>query len=260
MKCIFLVAGYATRLFPLTKNTPKALLEIGGHPILDYILHQVNMIEDVDEIITVSNDKFFPHFNEWAKTADTKKKITVINDNTTDDSNKLGAVGDVQFCIESCNINDDLMVLAGDNLFTFLLNDFYTFFRKTDCDAICVHTVKEKSELQRMGVAVVDATGKVLDMEEKPKEPKSNTAVDPFYLYRKDTLPMFRQYLDEGHSPDAPGNFPAWLYKQKTVMSHWIDGFCIDIGTPENYDNVNNHFNEIFGATGPIADFINKIK
>lgn len=246
MKCLFLVAGYATRLFPLTENQPKALLEIGGKAILDYVLAQVNDIDEIDEIIVISNNKFFPHFSDWAASKNNSKPIIVLNDNTMDDATKLGAIGDIDFAIDNAGINDDLMILAGDNLFTFRLVDFYNFFVQMQKDCITVHRVDEKSELQRMGVAQLDDSGKVIGMEEKPKEPKSNTAVDPFYIYKKSTLPLIKKYLADGNNPDAPGNFPSWLYKQHDVLAHWIDGFSIDIGTVDNYKYVNENFDELF--------------
>ena len=247
MKCLFLVAGYATRLFPLTINQPKALLSIGGRPILDYILDQVNEIEAITEIVVISNDKFFPHFCEWAEGKSNSKPIIVVNDHTLDDATKLGAIGDIDYAIDSAGINDDLMVLAGDNLFTFDLRDFYNFFIETGKDCIAVHRVDDVSELQRMGVAQLDDSGKVIDMEEKPQVPKSNTAVDPFYIYKKSTLPLIKTYLADGQNPDAPGNFPSWLHKQQDVMAHWIDGISIDIGTVANYEYVNANFDELFG-------------
>ena len=254
MKCLFLVAGYATRLFPLTKDRPKALLNIGGKPILDYVLEKVNAIDEIDEIYVVSNDKFYPHFCEWAdeKMAEAEKagvpckKISVANDNTTDDSNKLGAIGDIQYAIEYFNIDDDMMILAGDNLFSFGLVELRDFFKKYGKDSICVHKVEEKSELQRMGVAQLEDGLKVIGMEEKPQEPKSNTAVDPFYLYTRDTVKLFKTYLDEGNNPDAPGNFPSWLHKRKDVYAYWLDGVCIDIGTVANYEYVNENYDKLF--------------
>jgi len=246
MKCLFLVAGYATRLFPLTENQPKALLEIGGKPILDYVLGQVNSIDEIDEIVVISNDKFFPHFCEWAEAKVNPKPIIVLNDNTFDDATKLGAIGDIDYAIDNAGIKDDLMILAGDNLFTFKLVDFYNFFVQHQKDCIAVHRVDEKSELQRMGVAQLDENDRVIDMEEKPKDPKSNTAVDPFYIYKESTLPLIKKYLAEGNNPDAPGNFPSWLYKQQDVLAHWIDGISIDIGTVANYNHVNENFDELF--------------
>ena len=127
MKCILLCAGYATRLFPLTENFPKALLEVGGRPLIDYIVDEVNTLDEVDQIYLVTNKKYTPHFEEWANNKNNIKPITVFNDNTTTNENRLGAIGDIQFTIEQAKIDDDLLIIAGDNLFTFKLRDFVDF-------------------------------------------------------------------------------------------------------------------------------------
>ncbi|MBQ2879821.1 MAG: nucleotidyltransferase family protein [Anaerotignum sp.] len=238
MKAIILAAGYATRLYPLTLNMPKALLPIGGKPIIDHIVAQMDTVEDLDEIYVVSNDKFAGHFEEWAKTAKSRVPITVLNDGTTDDSNKRGAIGDIFFVIEEMKINDDLMVIAGDNFFTYSLKDYVRFFREKDRDCVCVKVWEDESQLSQFGIALLDWAGKVLDIEEKPAKPKSNTVVFAAYLYKKETVPMFREYLEAGNKPDAPGNFPAWLYRRKEVYAYTFDGECYDIGTPESYREV----------------------
>ena len=238
MKAIILAAGYATRLYPLTLNMPKALLPIGNKPIIDHIIAQMDTVEDLDEIYVVSNDKFAGHFEEWAKTAKSRVPIKVLNDGTTDDSNKRGAIGDIFFVIEEMKIDDDLMVIAGDNFFTYSLKDYVRFFREKDRDCVCVKIWKDESQLSQFGIALLDWAGKVLDIEEKPAHPKSNTAVFAAYLYKKDTVPMFAKYLAEGNKPDAPGNFPAWLYRRKEVYAYTFEGECYDIGTPESYREV----------------------
>ena len=238
MKAIILAAGYATRLYPLTLNMPKALLPVGKKPIIDHIVAQMDTVEEVDEIYVVSNDKFAGHFEEWAKTAKSRVPIRVLNDGTTDDSNKRGAIGDISFVIEEMNIDDDLMVIAGDNFFTYSLKDYVRFFREKDRDCVCVKVWEDESQLSQFGVALLDWAGKVLDIEEKPAHPKSNTAVFAAYLYKKDTVPMFAKYLAEGNKPDAPGNFPAWLYRRKEVYAYTFEGECYDIGTPESYREV----------------------
>ena len=238
MKAIILAAGYATRLYPLTLNMPKALLPIGGKPIIDHIVAQMDTVEDLDEIYVVSNDKFAGHFEEWAKTAKSRVPITVLNDGTTDDSNKRGAIGDIFFVIEEMKIDDDLMVIAGDNFFTYSLKDYVRFFREKDCDCVCVKVWEDESQLSQFGIALLDWAGKVLDIEEKPAKPKSNTVVFAAYLYKKETVPMFAEYLAAGNKPDAPGNFPAWLYKKQDVYAYTFDGECYDVGTPESYHEV----------------------
>lgn len=235
MKCILLVAGYATRLYPLTLDKPKALLEVGGRPILDHIYDEICTIDAIQEILLVSNEKFYSHFAAWAAGKAAFPAITVLNDGTTSDENKLGAIGDIRFVLHNEQIHEDILVMAGDNIFTFPLKDFYKFYQNTGTDCICAHTVDDIHTLQRMGVAILDASGRVLDMEEKPQHPKSNIAVDPFYIYRRDTLPLFDTYIDEGNKPDAPGYFPSWLHKRKEVYAFCFHGECYDIGTPDSY-------------------------
>ncbi|MBR4284266.1 MAG: nucleotidyltransferase family protein [Anaerotignum sp.] len=238
MKAIILAAGYATRLYPLTLNMPKALLPIGGKPIIDHIVAQMDTVEDLDEIYVVSNDKFASHFEEWAKTVQSRVPIKVLNDGTTDDSNKRGAIGDISFVIDEMKIDDDLMVIAGDNFFTYSLKDYVRFFREKDRDCVCVKVWEDESQLSQFGIALLDWAGKVLDIEEKPAKPKSNTVVFAAYLYKKETVPMFAEYLAAGNKPDAPGNFPAWLYKKKEVYAYTFEGECYDVGTPESYHEV----------------------
>jgi len=238
MKAIILAAGYATRLYPLTLNMLKALLPIGGKPIIDHIVAQMDTVEELDEIYVVSNDKFAGHFEEWAKTAVSRVPIKVLNDGTTDDSNKRGAIGDISFVIDEMQIDDDLMVIAGDNFFTYSLKDYVRFFREKDRDCVCVKVWEDESQLSQFGIALLDWAGKVLDIEEKPAKPKSNTVVFAAYLYKKETVPMFQEYLAAGNKPDAPGNFPAWLYRRKEVYAYTFEGECYDVGTPESYREV----------------------
>ena len=244
MKAIILAAGYATRLYPLTLNMPKALLPIGGKPIIDHIVEQMDTVEDLDEIYVVSNDKFASHFEEWAKTAKSRVPVKVLNDGTTDDSNKRGAIGDISFVIDEMQIDDDLMVIAGDNFFTYSLKDYVGFFSEKDRDCVCVKVWEDESQLSQFGIALLDWQGKVLDIEEKPAKPKSNTVVFAAYLYKKETVPMFAEYLAAGNKPDAPGNFPAWLYHKKEVYAYTFDGECYDIGTPESYHEVCAMYNK----------------
>ena len=164
MKAIILAAGYATRLYPLTLNMPKALLPIGGKPIIDHIVAQMDTVDELDEIYVVSNDKFAGHFEEWAKTAVSRVPIKVLNDGTTDDSNKRGAIGDISFVIDEMQIDDDLMVIAGDNFFTYSLKDYVRFFREKDRDCVCVKVWEDESQLSQFGIALLDWQGKVLDI------------------------------------------------------------------------------------------------
>ncbi|MCL1863154.1 MAG: nucleotidyltransferase family protein [Defluviitaleaceae bacterium] len=237
MKAILLVAGYATRMYPLTENTPKALLPIKGKPVLDYIIEQLKTLP-VTEIYVVSNDKFFPHFSDWAKTAPTSTPISVLNDGTTSNENRRGAVGDVFFAITEKSIDDEIVVIAGDNYFTYPLIEQYDFYKKTGCDTVVGKELNDVEQLRAFAVAKLASDGKVLDLEEKPAEPKSNMAIYATYFFRKETVPMFKQYLDVGNNPDQIGAFPQWLYKTNDVYAYKMNGDCYDIGTIEMYEEM----------------------
>ena len=238
MKAIILLAGYATRMYPLTQNQPKALLPLKGKPVIDYIVEQINKLL-VDTIYAVTNSKFYTHFAEWAKTAPTTIPIEVLDDGTTSNENRLGAIGDIFFTIGEKDINDDLFIVAGDNYFTYDLTEQYDVFRKTGCDTIAGKELNDIQQLKAFAVAKLDATGKVLDLVEKPEKPESNIAIYATYFYRKDTVPLFKRYLEEGNNPDPPGSFPQWLHKIRDVYTYTMNGDCYDIGTIEMYEKMN---------------------
>ena len=245
MKALILAAGYATRLYPLTIDKPKALLPVADKPIIDYIVDEIETIDEIDELVVISNHKFYPHFSEWAKERRCRLNIVVLNDNTTDDTNKLGAIGDVWFAIDNLKINDDILVMAGDNIFTFALKDYYNSFKEKGCDHILVKELQSLDDLRRMANVETDENGIVTDMVEKPQNPKTNLAAFASYIYKKDTVPMIKKYLDEGNNPDAPGFFPSWLFKHKDVYAYKFIGECYDIGTPDSYKEVNDIFEKI---------------
>ncbi len=241
---VVLAAGYATRLYPLTKDRPKPLLPVSGKPIIDYIVDEMDTLPDLETIIVVTNNRFAAHFEEWAATRKLTngKKLIVLDDQTTDDTNKLGAIGDIKLCIEHFGIDDDLLVIAGDNLFTYYLKDAYDYFKEHNEDTILAREMEPTEDLTRYAIAELDENNHVLDLVEKPQQPKTNIAVFATYFYKQETVPMISQYLAEGNPPDAPGNFPAWLYQRKPVRVYLFDGDCIDIGTPESYDAVKDTF------------------
>lgn len=245
MKAIVLSAGYATRLYPLTLNTPKGLLPIGKKSILDFITDEIEKVDIIDEMFIISNHKFYTNFCDWAKTRETRLKVTVFDDNTTDDSNKLGAIGDIWYTIEKGNIDEDLLIVAGDNFFTFDLRDYIDFYKKVNGDTILACELQNIEDLRRMANAVLDENDKVTFMEEKPQNPKTNVAVFASYIYKKETLPMIKEYLDAGNNPDAPGFFPSWLYTKKPVYAYKFKGECYDIGTPQSYKEVCEKFSEV---------------
>lgn len=242
MKALILAAGYATRLYPLTKDKPKALLTIGHKTILDFVVDEVLKINEIDEIYIVTNSKFHSSFSNWVAEKNSPVNITVIDDGTSSDETKLGAIGDIIYSIQKEKIDDDLLIMASDNIFTFSLTDFYNYFKKVNSDCILVGKVENKEDLKRMANVITNHDGSVKDMVEKPLVPISDIAAYASYFYKKSTLALFNTYIDEGNNPDAPGFFPSWLCKRKKVFAYEFDGKCYDIGTPSSYEEVNKKF------------------
>lgn len=236
MKCLILAAGYATRLYPLTKNTPKPLLEVAGKSILERLLDKISVIDKIDHVYVVTNSRFSQAFEEWVAQYTCSKPLTVIDDGTTSNDNRLGAIGDIQYVIDQVALSDDLMILAGDNLFDFDLRDFEEFFEEKDADVITAYEVADLDLARRVGIIELDSSAKVLSFEEKPQEPKSRWGVPALYIYKQATLPFIRQYLQEGNNPDAPGHFIPWLIKHKPVYAFRFTGQWHDIGTIESYE------------------------
>ena len=238
MKNIVIAAGYATRLYPLTENFPKPLLKIGERSILDRILDDVDGIEDIDEHIIVTNHKFAEIFNNWVSERKQKpgtKPIRIIDDGTTDNENRLGAVKDLLLAIDEFDINDDIMVLAADNVLDFSFRGFVNFFKQKNTSVIMCHHEPELYKLQRTGVIAVDEDMKVLEMQEKPEHPVSNWAVPPFYIYKKNDLPLIRDCLNHGCGFDAPGNLAHYLVNATTIHAWIMPGSRYDIGSLDSY-------------------------
>lgn len=247
MKALILAAGYATRLYPLTQDKPKALLPIADKPIINYIVDEIANLPEVDEIIVVSNHRFIQHFNDWKTEVENNytQKITVVDDNTTSDDDKLGAIGDIQFVIDTLNIDDEMLIIAGDNLFTYSLLDIYNHYKEHGEDMILVKPHDDAEDLKRFAVALIDENNIVTELEEKPQEPKSDLAVYATYFYQRETLPLIKTYLEDGNNPDSPGNFPAWLYKKKPVRACVFDGEAFDIGTHDSYNEVDAYIRKL---------------
>ena len=238
MKNIVIAAGYATRLYPLTENFPKPLLKIGERSILDRILDDVDGIEEIDEHIIVTNHKFAEIFNNWVSERKQKpgtKPIRIIDDGTTDNENRLGAVKDLLLAIDEFGINDDIMVLAADNVLDFSFQGFVDFFKQKNTSVIMCHHEPELYKLQRTGVIAVDDDMKVLEMQEKPEHPVSNWAVPPFYIYKKNDLPLIRDCLNHGCGFDAPGNLAHYLVNATTIHAWIMPGSRYDIGSLDSY-------------------------
>ena len=240
MKNIVIAAGYATRLGELTKNFPKPLLKIGNNTILGRMLDDIDSIPDIDEHIIVTNHKFAPIFEQWAKEVNYSKPITIIDDGTSTNDTRLGAVRDLQFAIEKAKVDDDMLVVAADNLLFFSFQGFVEFAKEKGTPCIMCHNQPSKEKLQRTGVVVLDDNWRVLNMEEKPEEPKSTWAVPPFYIYRKENIDKIMHAIENGCGFDAPGNLAHYMV-DNVEMHAWPmagtgENLRFDIGSLDTYN------------------------
>jgi glucose-1-phosphate thymidylyltransferase len=242
MQSLILAAGYATRLYPLTQNFPKPLLPVGGRSILDRLLADLDTIDGITRHIIVHNTTFAAHFEAWRAEARLTREVMLVDDGSTTNENRLGAIGDVVFVIEKLGLQDDLLVLAGDNVVDFSFAGLAEFARQKGTSCITCHHEPSLPALQKTGVLVTDAGFRVLAIQEKPQQPASQWAVPPFYLYRAEDLSTIRTALAQGCAPDAPGNLAGWLC-QRTPMYAWVlPGQRHDIGDLASYEAVDKLF------------------
>lgn len=242
MKNIVIAAGYATRLGELTRNFPKPLLQIGSSTILGRMLDDIDQIDDVDEHIIITNHRFAPIFEEWAAKQSYTKPLRIIDDGTSTNETRLGAVCDLLYAMEHLSIDDDLLVVAADNILMFSFKDFVDFAKEKGTSCIMCHEQPSIERLQRTGVVVLDKNNKVLNMEEKPLVPKSHWAVPPFYIYLKKDLEQVRHSVENGCGKDAPGNLAHYMV-DNTDMHAWpMNGGRFDIGSLDSYEEAKKIF------------------
>lgn len=243
MKCLILAAGYATRLYPLTENFPKPLLMVGDKTILDWLVDDIDTANEVDEYIVISNHKFAHHFEDWAKTI--TKKITVVDDGTDSNETRLGAVKDIQFAIEKLGLNDDMLVIAGDNVLDFSLTKFISYGKNKNTSCIMRYYEPDDKKLLKCGVVTIDENDKILNMTEKSPTPATHWCCPPFYYYTKDDAKLVQKGIDSGCGTDAPGSYIAWLCTQTTVHAMEMPGKRYDIGNLESYEKVKAEYTGI---------------
>ncbi len=245
MQAIVLAAGYATRLYPLTKDFPKALLRIGGKPMMDHLVDELDKLPQICGIHVVTNSRFYAAFADWAASKRTRAALHVYDDGTADDDTKRGAIGDMEFVRQEADIREDCLVVAGDNL---LKIDFAAFLeqfaRHGETLLLCQKQTSLKT-LRSFAVATTDAQGRILQLEEKPQEPKSDLGVFALYLYPAATFARIPEYLRAGNSPDSPGHLPEWLLKQGEPLRAFVtEEPCFDIGTHESLRHVRALYGE----------------
>ena len=237
MKAIILAAGYATRLYPLTLNTPKPLLPVGKKLMIEHILAKINELPEVDEVFVVTNEKFYEKFKQWASQCN-NRKITVLNDGTISNEDRLGAVGDIAFAIKTANINEELLVIAGDNLFDFSLTTMYSFYSQKGNSVIALFNIKEKLvAAKKFGIVELDSHQRIIGFEEKPEMPKTSLVSTACYIFTTEDVQLLLQCMQE-LKPDNLGDFIKWLSAKKHVYGWTFSEAWFDIGSHEQYEEV----------------------
>ncbi len=252
MKALVLAAGYATRLRPLTNTWAKELLPVGGRPMLDWIVDAIEQVGDVDEIHVVTNATKAPAFRDWARASN--RAVTILDDGTTSNDDRLGAIGDLGFFLDATDADDDLLVIAGDNLFEFSLAAFAAAWRKRGgrASAIAVRDVGSLELAARYGVIALDVDGRIVEFVEKPEHPASTLVATATYLYAREHVDLVRPYLQEGNAPDQPGRFAAWLSGREPVYGWVFDDPWFDIGDVAQLLVADNHLRDRLGL--PLRD------
>lgn len=243
MKCLILAAGYATRLYPLTENFPKPLLKVGDKTILDWLVDDIDLSGEVDEYIVISNHKFAHHFEEWAATK--PQNITVVDDGTSTNETRLGAVKDIQFAIYTLHLDDDMLVIAGDNVLDFSLTKFVEYAKEKGTSAIMRYYEANDQKLLKTGVVTIDSDDRILLMTEKSPNPATHWCTPPFYFYTREDARLVQKGIESGCGTDAPGSYIAWLCTQTPVHAMEMPGSRYDIGNLASYEEVQRTYKGI---------------
>ena len=247
LNVLILAGGYGTRLYPLTLNLPKPLLKIGQRTVIDFSLDRLKGLDYLEEIFVVTNNKFYRNFVQWKKKVKFTNKITVVNDGTKNNNERLGSIGDLYFTIKKEKIDSDILVIAGDNIFKMGLASFMDFAnQKLPNISIGVYDVKKKAMATRYGVVKLDKDNRIVDFLEKPEDPPSSMVATCVYFFPKETIPLLYEYVERFKSKtDAAGNYIQWLLKKTKVYAFTFRGPWLDIGQIDTYKKAEREFSKI---------------
>ncbi len=238
MKAIILAGGYAKRLWPLTKDTPKPLLEVGGKPIIDYIVEKIESLGEISSVIVSTNAKFGKKFRQWQK----KHDVKLVIEPSQSEGKKLGSIGGLNYVLSKAKINDDFLLVGGDNIFEFDLGEFVRFYRKVRKTSVALYDIRSKKKVKgRYGVCIIDKK-KVSDFQEKPEKPASTLVSTACYIFPKRNIRLIKKYLDEGNNPDALGFFLKWLCSREEIYAYVFRGKWFDIGSFEALAEAKKHY------------------
>lgn len=230
----------------MTENQPKPLLKVGGKPIVEHIVDKIEEIKGVDEIFVVTNHKFHHLFEGWCRGYKSKKRIEVVNDGTLKNEDRLGAIGDLHYVVKEEGFDDDVLLIAGDNLFGFSLERFLEHFNGGKHSVVAFCDLKDKAKVaNRLGVGILDEVSRLVEFEEKPAEPRSTLAATCCYLLSREDIKKIPDYIKGSNKYDNPGDFMKWLIKRSPVEGFVFDEHWFDIGSFEGLEEANNFYSKI---------------
>ncbi|MBT3297561.1 nucleotidyltransferase family protein [archaeon] len=241
MKALILAAGYATRLYPLTLNHPKPLLKVGGKTIVEHIVEKLENISELNEIFIVTNNKFYSHFVKLNNNLTSSKKITIVNDGTLSNEDRLGAIGDINFVVKKHNIQENLLIIGGDNLFEDNLKNIINYFQQKQTSSILLNDIKCFKLAKQLGIVSVNKNNKIIEFIEKPENPKSTLAATLVYMLKKEDLEMLQEALDNKFA-DRAGDFIKYLSEKKEVHALTLEGTWFDIGNMSQLKEAEKYF------------------
>jgi len=250
MKAVILAGGYARRMWPLTKNRPKHLLPVAGRPMLDYVMASIEPVEALDEIFVSTNMRFKDQFEAYLRDVRTAKRISLFVEDTRSEEEKLGSVGALGYLIREKNIDEDLLVIGGDNIFSFKMKDFIEYFHRKRANTIALYDVGDREKARLYGVVHIDEKCRIIDFYEKPSDPQSTLVSTACYAFTRKGVRNVLRYLEEENDPDKMGHFIEWLYRNDDVYGFVFTGVWFDIGSIENYEAANKYFSNMREQTG----------
>ena len=243
MKAVFLCAGYGTRLYPLTEDCPKPLLDIADEALLTHLVRKLESLSSLEEVVIVSNDRFYPHFSQWREKLNFAKPVQIINDGTRDAEHRLGAIQDLKLGLQTGKKDADALVIAGDNLFDSDFSRFTSFSEsKRPAPCVGVYDVRDRVLAQKYGLIKTDSSGKISAFFEKPKDPPTTLASMGIYYLPQETLNLVDEYLEANRNPDAPGYYISWLCQKVSVFAYPFEGTWFDIGDLSSYQKADQYF------------------
>jgi len=245
MKAVILAGGYARRMWPLTKNRPKHLLPVAGRPMLDYVMDSLESIPDLEEIFLSTNMRFQGQFKKYLDGVNTKKKLRLFIEDTRSEEEKLGSVGALGYLIRESGLDDDLLVIGGDNIFGFEMTDFIEYFYSKKANTIALYDLGNREKARLYGVVHIDDDNRIIDFHEKPADPQSTLVSTACYAFTRKGVRSILRYLEEGNDPDKMGHFIEWLYRHDDVYGFIFTGVWFDIGSLESYEAADRYFSSL---------------